>query len=175
MLLVAAAVSGLATVASSAAAGELLPHGDFSAAITPAGALPANWTVVCANNATCPTFGTGTHKGSGVLTATGNGRAESYGWIEATTAAPLVVGETYCFGAELDYAGIADLQRHTRIEINGQGYFGGVFDYHRPAATAAGGGAAGWVTAAKQFKYGWPAPMSSRSGPGLSMVCLWRE
>ena len=48
MLLVAAAVSGLATVASSAAAGELLPHGDFSATVTPTGAMPTNWTVVCA-------------------------------------------------------------------------------------------------------------------------------
>jgi hypothetical protein len=63
----------------------------------------------------------GTHKGSSVLTATSNGRVESYGWIETTTTTPLVVGETYmyCFGAELDYAGTTDLQRHTRIEING--------------------------------------------------------
>jgi hypothetical protein len=86
MLLVAAVVSGLATVASSAAAGELLPHGDCSATITPTSTLPANWTVVCANNTTvvcannttCPTFGMGTHKGSSVPTATGNVTADQF-------------------------------------------------------------------------------------------------
>ena len=158
------------SVALAAAAGplsappvELLPQGDFSAAQV--GALPANWSVVCANNATCPTFETSTHNGAGVLTAKGNGRVESFGWIESATTLPLEVGKTYCFYAELQFEGFDDLQRHTRVEINGQGYVGGVFDYERPVA-ADGSGATGWVTATKRFKYGWPAPMSSSNGMG---------
>jgi hypothetical protein len=170
----ALSAAAVAAAAASAAPVELLPHGDFSAAAShpaTAGAPPKNWTVVCANNATCPTFSTGSHLGVSVLTAQGNGRVESYGWIESPTAVALEVGKSYCFNAELDFEGFEDLQRHTRVEINGQGYTGGVFDYHRPAAAGGGegkkgGGAAGWVTATKQFKYGWPAPMSSSNGTG---------
>ena len=163
MLAFVATLSSMA-LASAPPVIELLPHGDFSAAPpSTAGALPANWSVVCANNATCPTFETGTHRGTGVLTAKGNGRVESFGWIESPTALPLEVGKTYCFRAELDFEGFDDLQRHTRVELDGQGYIGGVFDYERPVATTGGTGT-GWVTATKRFKFGWPAPMSSSNG-----------
>lgn len=166
----AAAATAVAGPLSAGPVDELLPQGDFSTAAHQAptpGALPANWTVVCANNATCPTFETGTYNGTGVLTAKGNGRVESFGWIESPTTLPLQVGKTYCFHAELQFKGFDDLQRHTRVEINGQGYVGGVFDYERPKA-AAGSGTTGldWVTATKCFKYGWPAPFSSSNGTG---------
>eukprot|EP01052_Picozoa_sp_SAG31_P011291 SAG31_NODE_636_length_13344_cov_8.492451_11_plen_158_part_00 len=145
----AVALATLATAAAAAGAPypELLPQGDSAF---------DNWTTICANKATCPTFKVGSHRGTRVLTAQGNGRVESFGWVEAPTVLPLEVGKTYCFTAELDFEGFEDLQRHTRVEIRGNGYVGGVFDYHRSAVGADGTDKPppGWVTATKQFEFG---------------------
>ncbi len=96
----------------------MLPHGNFadttwSAGPTPGGGvsslLPTNWTVHCPNPALCPKFERGEKDGVAVLTATGNGRIHTYGWVEAPTSMPLQVGKTYCLSADLGFSGIDDL------------------------------------------------------------------
>ena len=161
---------------------ELLPQGDFGASAVSGGGggLPAHWDVVCANNATCPSFAHTTHAGDAVLLASGSGRAETYGWAETNVTAPLRVGQSYCLRAELGYEGLVDLQRHTRIELNGPGYLSGLFEYDRPCAGALSAEAAAscrssddkWVKGSKRFTYGWPSPMSSSNGTGTVRLYL---
>ena len=159
---------------------ELLPQGDFASAASGGGGLPAHWDVVCANNATCPSFAHTTRAGDTVLLASGSGRAETYGWAETNVTAPLRVGQSYCLTAELGYEGLVDLQRHTRIELNGPGYLSGLFEYDRPcagalsaqAAASCRSGAGSWVTGQKRFTYGWPSPMSSSNGTGTVRLYL---
>ena len=120
-----------------------------------------------------------TRAGDTVLLASGSGRAETYGWAETNVTAPLRVGQSYCLRAELGYEGLVDLQRHTRIELNGPGYLSGLFEYDRPCAGALSAQAAAscrsgsnWVVGQKRFTYGWPSPMSSSNGTGTVRLYL---
>jgi len=106
---------------------ELIVNGDFSKGAV--GSLPENWEVVCPNKSLAPTFAlTETGKGERCLTASGNGRAACFGYVEQKLDLPK--GKTFRMRVRFKVQGIEDLNRHLVHGLWGA-FNNGIFEYRR--------------------------------------------